>query len=152
MRILGVDLGLARTGLAVSDELHITTRALPNLVPGSRAHDVAALVALVAAEEVGDVVVGLPLLPSGDDSAMTKRARGFALALANALRDSGSAARVFLADERGSSKLASARLVSSGVQKGKRKGMLDGEAARTLIEEFVESQGKSAELVPPASP
>jgi putative Holliday junction resolvase len=149
MRILGVDLGLARTGLALSDELHITTRALPNLIPGSRAKDVAALVALVVAEDVGDVVVGLPLLPSGDDSPMTRRVRGFALALATALAERGLHTRVFLTDERGSSKNASARLVSSGVPKARRKGLLDGEAARTFIEDFVDSAGGSAQRVTP---
>ena len=42
-RVLGVDLGLKRTGLAVSDALGITTRALNTLAPKSRAEDIAVI-------------------------------------------------------------------------------------------------------------
>lgn len=135
--MLGVDLGLQRTGLALSDELGLTTRGLDNLTPRSRAEDVAFLVQLIAAEEVVDVVIGLPLLPSGDESPMSKRARGFAAALELALADRGVAAIVHLIDERGSSKAAAQRLVDSDVKKSKRKALLDSEAARLLIEEHV---------------
>lgn len=137
-RVLGVDLGLKRTGLAVSDGVGITSRGLPNLTPRSRAEDVATLVKLCADEEVADVVIGLPLSPrSGDVSPMAKRAMGFAQALTDALVST--AIKVHLVDERGTSKLASARLVQSDVKKGDRRALLDSEAARILIELFVDS-------------
>lgn len=135
-RVLGVDLGLKRTGLAVSDELRLTTRALDNLTPRSRAEDVARLVELCLELDVADVVVGYPSLPrSGDEGPMARRARGFAEVLERALEEHG--VRVHLVDETGSSKLAAQRLVESGVKRTRRRAALDAEAARVLIEGFV---------------
>ena len=141
-RVLGVDLGLQRTGLAISDELGLTTRGLPNLTPRSRAEDVAHLRGLVVAEGVVVVVIGLPLLPSGDESPMSKRARGFAAALAECVKDVVPAVDVVLLDERNTSKDAALRLVESGVKKSRRKELLDSEAARVLVEDYL--RGASA--------
>ncbi len=140
MRVLGVDLGLKRTGLAVSDELGLTARALPNLTPKSRAEDVAFLVEQIAELEVSDVVIGLASLPrSGDAGPMAKRAQGFAAALEAALHEAGALAqvKVHLVDESYSSIRASERLVESGVKRSKRKEALDGEVARGLVLDFV---------------
>jgi putative holliday junction resolvase len=135
-RVLGVDLGLKRTGLAVSDELRLTTRALETLTPKSRAEDVAHLRAVCVELEVRDVVVGYPTLPrSGEEGGMARRARGFAEVLLDAVRPLGT--RVHLVEESGSSREASARLVASGVKRSKRRN-LDEEAARVLIERFLE--------------
>lgn len=142
-RTLGIDLGLQRTGLAVSDELGLTTRGLPTLVPGSRAHDVAFLVELCRREGVVDVVVGLPLLPSGQETPWSKRVRGFAAALQQGLREAGDdvgGVVVHLADEGGTSKAASLRLVASQTKKSARKALLDSEAARVLVEDFLASR------------
>ena len=138
--MLGVDLGLQRTGLAISDEIGISTRGLSNLKPRSRAEDVAFLIELARSEGVVDVVVGLPLLPSGDESPMSKRARGFAAALEAAIAAAGLTMSVHLVDERGSSKAAAARLVESEIKKSKRKELLDSEAARVLVEQFLGQQ------------
>lgn len=136
--MLGVDLGLQRTGLALSDELGLTSRGLPNLTPRSRAEDVAALVDLCRREGVTDVAIGLPLMPrSGDESPMSRRARGFAAALQAALHAAGVPATVHLVDERGTSKEAAARLADSAVRKSRRKELLDAEAARLLVEDVL---------------
>lgn len=133
-RVLGVDLGLKRTGLAVSDELGLTARALPNLTPRSRAEDVAFLVGKVRELEVADVVVGLPALPrSGDEGPMARRARGFAAELQRAVQAADLPTRVHLVDESYSSRHAAERLVESGVKKSRRKEALDGEVARGLV-------------------
>lgn len=140
--MLGVDLGLKRTGLAVSDELRLTTRALPTLTPGSRAQDIDHLVALCDELDVADVVVGHPTLPrSGEEGVMARRARGFADALRETLASRG--VGVHLVDERGTSKEAAARLIETGVKRSRRKAALDGEAARVMIETFVAESGSS---------
>lgn len=137
-RVLGVDLGLKRTGLAVSDELGLTARALPNLVPRSRQEDVDFLVAQARELEVADIVIGLPALPrTGDEGPMARRARGFAEALRRGLADAGLPTRVHLVDEAHSSKHAAARLVESGVKKSRRKEALDAEVARGLVLDFL---------------
>ena len=138
MRVLGIDLGMARTGLALSDELGLSTRPLPNLTPKSRKQDVDFLVELCATEGVEHVAVGLPLMPrSGDDGFMAKRARGFAAVLQDALRAVALPTLVHLVDERGSSSAAQRRLVESGIKKGRRAELIDSEAARVLVEELI---------------
>lgn len=144
MRVLGVDIGLARTGLALSDPLGISVRGLPTLTPASRAKDVAHLVALVDEHAVERVVIGLPLLPvTGDDGMMARRVRGFARALALALDARG--AQVHLLDETGSSKEAARALVARGVKASKRRALLDTEVACSLVERFL--CGEQGELV-----
>ncbi len=129
-RILAVDLGLKRTGLAVSDELRITTRALPILTPKSRAEDIAYLLALAHELEVGCILIGYPLLPqSGQEGPMAKRARGFYEALKQKAPPD---LEIFLVDESYTSHEASIRT-------GKNK-QLDSESARILIENFVHAQ------------
>ncbi len=141
-RILGIDLGLRRTGLAVSDELHMTTRALPNLIPQSRAKDVAYLLCLCQELEVGFVVIGYPLLPrSEEEGPMARRARGFSVAFEEAARQAGLTLEVHLLDESMTSKQASKRLIASGIPKKRRQEVIDGEAARILIEDFIAHSG-----------
>ena len=137
-RVLGVDLGMQRTGLALSDELGLSTRGLPNLTPRSRKEDVDFLVGLARDNGVVDVAIGLPLMAqSGDESPMSKRARGFAAALDAALKAAGLDVVVHLVDERGTSKEAAQRLVQSDVKKSRRKELLDSEAARLLAEDVL---------------
>ncbi|MBR4859869.1 MAG: Holliday junction resolvase RuvX [Alphaproteobacteria bacterium] len=76
-RIIGVDWGARRVGLAVSDESRefIFTRPVINV---GRGDDVAALVACAAGDErVVGIVVGLPLYPDGAESDTTKMVREF---------------------------------------------------------------------------
>ena len=136
--MLGIDPGIKRTGLAVSDPLGISVRALETLAPKSRAEDVAHVIALCRELEVEALVVGHPRLPkSGDEGGMARRARGFAQAIHAALCDAGLPSAVHLVDEGGTSIAASSRLVASGVRKSRRKAALDSEAARLLVEMFL---------------
>ena len=137
MRVLALDIGLKRTGVALSDELGVTTRALDTRTPQNRDADVAFVVDLVREHDVGTVVIGLPQLASGaSTSAVAHRARGFAEVLPVALVAAGLTCGVALVDEAKSSQEASARLTERKVKKGKRKAALDGESARVLIERY----------------
>ena len=144
-RVLGIDLGIKRTGLAVSDELRLSVRALPNLVPKSRAEDIAALVLLVVELGVVDIAIGLPLMPqSGDDNQMSRRVRGFSQALQEALLAKDLACEVHFVDERYSSREATARLVDSGVPLHKRRHMIDSEAARGFVFAWIQKEPEQA--------
>lgn len=139
-RVLGVDLGLKRTGIALSDELRITTRALETMTPRSRAQDVAHLVSLCVEYEVTDVVIGYPALPqSGEEGGMARRARGFAEALTQSVAELH--VSVHLVDEARSSRQAMERLVTSGLRRSKRKAALDTESARILVERWLDEVG-----------
>jgi putative Holliday junction resolvase len=83
MRVLGIDWGEKRVGLAVADT------AAPVAVPrGAEVNDgalVKKLAAFVEGERVGCVVVGLPLTMAGEEGKMTERVREFGAALSDAI-------------------------------------------------------------------
>ncbi|MDH7569613.1 MAG: Holliday junction resolvase RuvX [Armatimonadota bacterium] len=87
MRVLAVDYGEKRVGLAVSDVLELT--ANPLMVIERRGGDEEAVMAeigrVVAAEEVEEVVVGVPLNPDGSAGPAAGAAAAFAVALAGRL-------------------------------------------------------------------
>ena len=77
--ILALDLGEKNVGVAVSDELELT--ANPRSALRRDATTLDRVLRLMAEEEIGEVVVGLPLLMSGEEGTQAKQAREFADAL-----------------------------------------------------------------------
>ena len=123
MRVLALDYGSARCGVAVSDPSGtITTPLEPVLRPGTRKGfgRVLALVRELGAERV---VVGLPLSLSGDDSAQTTETRAFAERLQRAVQ-----VPVELYDERFTTSLAGQAGGSAS---------LDSRAAAVLLDEWL---------------
>ena len=87
MRVLALDYGSARCGVAVSDPTGVLATPLePVLKPGGR-KGMGKLLALVREVEAERVIVGLPLSLSGSDSAQTREAREFASTLEQRLGD-----------------------------------------------------------------
>ncbi len=74
-RLLAVDPGRRRTGVALSDELGLYAHPRPAIVTRSMAEAVEAIARLAEAEGVAEVIVGLPLSLSGADSAQTASVR-----------------------------------------------------------------------------
>ena len=123
MRVLAIDYGAARCGVAVSDPTGtLATPLEPVLRPASK-KGFAALRALVSELAVERVVVGLPVSLSGGDSAQTVETRAFAERLSAAL-----SVPVELYDERFTTTLA--------MQAGG-SGSLDSRAAAVLLEEWL---------------
>ena len=84
-RILGLDHGTKRIGLAVSDALGLAAHGLPTLSRAGMEVDLAAIAALVAEREIDEVVVGLPRNMDGSEGLQAKQARAFAARLREAL-------------------------------------------------------------------
>lgn len=102
MRVLALDYGSARCGVAVSDPTGVLATPLePVLKPAGR-KGMGKLLALVREVEAERVIVGLPLSLSGGDSAQTREAREFAAALERRLEG----VAVELYDERFTTRLA----------------------------------------------
>lgn len=79
-RLLAIDVGSRRTGVALSDELGLFAHPRPALLmPPSRA--VAAVATLAADEAVAEIIVGLPVTMAGGDSQQTRDTRQFITAL-----------------------------------------------------------------------
>ena len=130
-RLLGIDHGSARTGLALSDELGMFAHPRPAIRGGS-AETISAIARLVAAEDVGEVFVGLPLTLAGGDSEQTAAARGFAAALRGAL-----AVPVRECDERYST-VQAGRTVRGAARR--KSGELDSAAAALILQSVLDSR------------
>ena len=83
--VLAVDVGRRRIGLAGCDPLGISVRPLPPLQRKDFARDVALLRSLCRSRNVAALVVGLPLLPNGEEGPQCRQCRRYGLALARAL-------------------------------------------------------------------
>ena len=135
VRVLAVDFGEKRIGLAVSDE---SGRLVVPVGAVARASDAqaAADVARAAAErEVSRVVVGLPRNLDGSEGAIARRARNFARRLGEA-----SGLPVDLHGEALTSVAADAALDDAGVPARGRAGARDAEAAAVLLRDWLASR------------
>lgn len=85
-KLLGLDVGLARIGVAVCDPLQLRARPLTTITRRSRREDFDALAALVQGEEVATVVCGLPLNMDGSEGPQAATTRKWAIRFAQAMR------------------------------------------------------------------
>lgn len=132
MRILALDPGERRTGVAISDELGMFAHPRPAIVAGTRAAAVAEAVRIAENEGVSEIVVGLPLTLAGGESEQTRSARAFALELRSRV-----SVPVTPWDERLSSKEAA----RGGAGQGKRRdGSLDSAAAAVVLQSVLDSR------------
>jgi len=133
MRLLGLDVGDVRIGIAVCDSLEIA--AFPVGVVrrvGSLKRDVVAVVAVATEQEAEGVVIGLPLSLNGDLGPQAQKTQGFAKALANVLP-----MPVVLWDESLSSVEAEEILIAQGVSRAKRRERIDQTAAALILESYL---------------
>jgi putative Holliday junction resolvase len=135
-RVLALDLGKKRIGLAVSDPLGITAQGLPTLQRTRIREDLAALANLIAEWNVTLILMGNPLHMSGDEGRQTGHAREFAGRLSE---HTGIEVRMW--DERLTTVEAQRVLRESGVSIEKRARAVDRLAAVILLESYLDSLG-----------
>ena len=134
MRSLGIDPGMRRVGLSLSDEDGYLASPYKTL---QRVDDASLLQALcdeIRANEVGQVVLGLPLRMSGEEGPEAKRARRFAAAIERA-----ASVRVALWDERLTTVAAERELRGVGLRAGRKKALLDQAAATLLLQSYLDA-------------
>lgn len=134
-RIMAIDYGLKRVGLATTDPLQIIASALQTV--DNKQID-AFLNNYLAIETVETIVVGLPARLNGDDTHITKPVRIFA----EKIKKKYPHINVILHDERFTSKIAQQAMISSGMSKKDRqqKGNLDMVAATVILQSYLEQQ------------
>lgn len=133
-RILALDLGKKRIGLAISDPLGITAQGLPNLVRVRKRADLAALEQLVRERQVGLILLGNPINMRGDEGRQSAWVREFAAALTER-----TGLPVKLWDERLTSVEANRVLRSSGISIEKRAAAVDRLSAVILLQSYLDS-------------
>lgn len=135
-RVCAVDLGKARVGVAVSDELGALAHPRPALDGSNRKALLAALAALADEEEVTRFVVGAPIEMGGGIGAAAERAHRFAVALANA-----TGREVELLDERLTTVEASRRLAEAGKRRRAQQATIDSASAAVLLQAWLDTRG-----------
>lgn len=131
-RILGLDYGTRRIGVAVSDPSHLT--AHPLCVIRTERTDVGArLRALVAEHDVERIVVGLPVSLSGEEGPAAARARRFAASVAET-----TGLPVDLSDERFTTRTAEEALIEGRVRRRRRRDLVDKVAAAVMLGHYLD--------------
>jgi putative Holliday junction resolvase len=136
-RVLAIDYGVRRIGLALSDELRVTVRPLPVLRERDDAARLRRIAGLVEEEGVEEIVVGLPLNMDGTEGAAAGSARRFAELVARA-----TGRPVTLVDERLTSWEAERLLIERGERRAARRRKVDGIAAALILEDFLAAGGR----------
>ena len=136
-RILALDLGKKRIGLALSDPLGVSAQGLDTLQRTTIREDIAALAALAREHEVRLVLLGHPLNMNGSEGRQAVYTRDFA----ERLRErTGLTVRFW--DERLTSKEAERVLKQSGISIEKRAKAIDRLAAVILLASFLDAGGR----------
>jgi len=137
-RVLGLDVGDVRIGVAISDELRITARGLFTLIRTNIKADTQRIIDAVTANDCSAIIVGLPLNLSGDDSVQTNKVREFAKKLENKLvSNSLKDVEVILYDERFTTVIADRAMREAGASQSKRKETIDKQAAVVILEDWL---------------
>ncbi len=137
MKVLGIDIGIQRTGMAISDELGLSVRMLPNLVAHSRALAVQRIMTIVNNEKVDVIVIGEPEGQSEYSRAVASRALGLKEELNKVIQENNFQVTIVMWDESYSSKKAAGNLLASGLKKKDRQLKLDAASAAVLVEEYL---------------
>lgn len=139
MKVLAVDWGWARYGLAVSDDLGLTAQGLGAFPRISEAQMLDAIAEQVRALGVEAIVVGLPRNMDGSDGPSAVAARAFGKVLEDRF-----GLPVHLWDERLTTLAAERMLVGAGVRRRTRRGFVDQVAATLILQGFLDRQRAAA--------
>ncbi|MCL1925526.1 MAG: Holliday junction resolvase RuvX [Syntrophorhabdaceae bacterium] len=136
-KVVGLDYGSRRIGVAVSDSLGFTAQPLPPIVRSGDKKDIEELGRLAAELEITSVVLGLPLLMNGDEGPAAVRAREFGARIEEIL-----SLPVTMWDERLTTAQAERHLVESNLRRERRKELRDSLAAMFLLQSALDLRNR----------
>jgi len=135
VRVLALDFGLKRIGLALSDPEGRMALPYTTLIRKDNSQLLARIQDIVDQEKVECLVVGLPLGLNGEETLSTRQAKNFARLLGRTVF-----LPVYLQDETLTSSEASHRLNESGLRGRRQKKVLDQIAATIILESFLQEK------------
>ena len=133
-RVLGVDYGSSRVGLALSDPQKIIASPLHTLINNGNDRLKKKLLEVIKKKNVEYIVIGLPIGLKGQETSQTKIVREFAEEI------SSLALPVYFQDERLSSLSAKKSLIEQNVKTGHNKSFIDSTAAAIFLQQFLDSK------------
>lgn len=134
MRVLALDVGEKRIGVAISDLSQTLARSLQVIQRSSRQEDFAAVARLTEEYEIEKVVVGYPRSLDGMAGAQAERVERYAADLADVLT-----VPVVLWDERFSTVNAERLMRETGWRGGKKRERVDAVAAAVILQDYLDS-------------
>ena len=135
-RVLGLDVGSRRIGVAITDELGITAQGLETIQRSRKREDFAILSALLERYQIAEIVVGYPLRMSGVEGIQAEKMQLFAEDLRQRFK-----LPVHLWDERLTSAQANRLLRQTDLSIKRRGQLVDQMAAILILENWMEAQG-----------
>ncbi len=132
-RLLAIDPGTKRCGIAICDEMRVTTRPLPMIERRSWKKLLSNIKEIVSDYDAKALVIGLPLESDGSESEMSGEARRMARNFSLSLN-----IPVYLQDERVSSYDAKGRLWARGISDIESRSLVDSEAASIILSDFLD--------------
>ena len=137
-RLLAIDMGAKRVGVAVSDELGITVRPVTTIERRSWKKLLQSIIEQIEVLEARGLVLGLPLNLDGSEGPAAVEARQIAAKFELSLK-----IPVYLQDERLTSEEAKARL--QDIQTRERGGDIDSAAAAIILQDFIDQHSRSTD-------
>lgn len=138
-RLIAVDVGHVRVGLAACDEDRILTSPLETYARQNAEKDAAHFIRLAKAESCVGWVVGLPIMLSGEEGSQSKTCRDY-----GAWLGSITGLPVAFHDERFTSSLAEDALLAAGLTSKRRKARVDRVAAQLILMGYMEANPSSS--------
>ena len=139
-RVLGIDLGERRIGVAVSDGLGLTAQPRETIARHGGMRDITSIAAAVKNADADRIVLGLPLDPEGNEGDAARRARVFAEKLRTNLH-----VPVELIDESFSTVEAEQVLLAADVSRARRKQVIDKLAAAVILQRWLDARRNTEE-------
>ena len=137
-RVIALDVGGKRIGVAISDETGTIATPLGNVARGR--NDVDELRRLIADWGIERLVVGLPTGLSGREGPQAAEVRAYVASLSDALAAGAPAApAITFWDERLTTAIAERALIASGARRGQRKARIDAVAAAVILQDYLDA-------------
>jgi putative holliday junction resolvase len=137
-RVVGIDLGTRRIGVAVSDGLGLTAQPHSTVERRGGVRDLEAIAEVVRACAAETVVLGLPLDPAGEEGRAAVSVRAFAERLRAAL----AGVPVELVDESFSTVEAEEVLLEADLSRARRRQVVDRVAAAVILQRWLDQRGQ----------
>lgn len=138
MRILGVDYGDSRVGLAVSDEMRVLASPLPPLQTGSMRKTIDEVAKIARETGAAVIVVGLPLNMNGTEGPQAGKVRAFGSKLGEV-----TGAEIVYKDERLTTVQAHRAFDQAGVSKSRRSRLVDSVSAQIILQSYLDAAGRA---------
>ena len=135
MKIISLDIGTVRIGIATSDIMEIIASAYEVYRRKNLTEDVKYIASLVSKLEAGEIVIGLPLKLDGSEGQSVEMAREFGEKLSELV-----SVPIVYQDERLSTVSAERILIESGVRREKRKDKIDSVAATIILQTYLDKK------------